>query len=154
MTVLSDRKTEVEQLAWPWLDRRAVVPMDPQVFKVEWWMGLAIPGLGPQWAWQNDERSSATLVMTNPAMSDSLIKRSPFQPGQAFDLQNVVERVEVRNTQSQGWVWVFFLRDFKEDDLEAYWSLLRPKRPEPEEKDEDGDTGPMRMRRTDFSLDV
>lgn len=105
----------MEQLRLFPRENRAVVLIQPQpvqaldFFKGEW-----------QWAYS---RSSA-LVTADPETSKGMLERSPYQPGSFYGSSRVVDRVSVKRTRI-GFVWVVELRDEGEDEIEAYWRLLR-----------------------------
>lgn len=83
--------------------------------------------LGMGWQWYY--RAGCSIVMTNPEKSESLPDRGPYRVGQFFG-RHVIDRVEVRQTQSRGWVWVLHLRDVGGEDMEAFWTILAPKTPQ------------------------
>jgi hypothetical protein len=116
---------EWEQLTLPGvdLDRRAVVPIEPQPWQTQkgWWGG------GSFWVgdWNWEHTPGVTTCTNRPETSQGWLKNSPFQPGAEYADGAVIESVRAALI-STGWVWVVTLRDYNDDDLVPFWEALRP----------------------------
>jgi len=112
----------VEQLTLFPLDRREVVPLDPQPRQAGRWEPF--PVCRGDWLW--DAAPGVTYVSTRPENNpeSSFWGGCPLKVGQYFR-GGVVEAIDLAHTASQGWVWVFKMREFQEDEgLSVYWDML------------------------------
>jgi hypothetical protein len=112
----------MEQLTLFPLDWREVVPLDPQPRQAGCWEPFPI--CRGDWVW--DAAPGQTYVSTHPENNprSSFWGGCPLKVGQYFR-GGVIEKIDLMRTTFQGWVWVFVLREFKEDeDLSIYRDLL------------------------------
>lgn len=111
----------VKQLAFEFADEpRAVVQMMPQPVRNGW--GCVFRG---DYIWWHGPHSATCT--SDPSLSDTFLKCSPYQIGDAFD-DHVIEHVSVRDTRTLGWVWVLKLRSFVYDaePPSLFWDDLKP----------------------------
>ncbi len=112
----------VKQLAFEFADEpRAVVQIVPQ--PVQNGFGCIFRG---DYIWWHSH-NSATCT-SDPAQSDTFLKCSPYQIGDAYE-EHIIQRVSVQDTRQYGWVWVLKLRepDYDNESLKWFWEDLKPK---------------------------